>query len=326
MRSTFSVDAQVSEVFRVLTSIYFQIPTFSIELGDFFFDYSLYEKVFFWAGKYNLSWGISPNFGFTNLLARIPSDEYRDQYSGYYDRESYIVKADIPFGIGGLQFLAMSRANIKANVMPGWRHIGYGAKYNLAFRWADFDLGFFYHDYMPFRGFLSIKTTIGNTELYNEWLASDILEPEKFSGAVNIGFIHDFFENKLSVNGEFFYNAEGNALWYRPATIIREASPSPFLEGPNLALNLFYRFGGKGRPRIFVQNFYAPLEESIRVIPGFLLSPWPNVDFSVAVQMDLGSKDGYYHKNPDDPVFPDKPRHFIVAVLLSFNGSVRAGY
>jgi len=326
LRADYTIDAQISQIFRVKSVLYFELPKFSMKLGDFFFDYTLYDSIFIRAGKYNLSWGISPNFEFTNLLARIPGGDYHkaDAYRNYYNGDSFIVRADVPVGIGGFQFLAISRANLLySDVMPGWLHIGYGAKYNLALRWADFDLGFLYHDYMPFRAFLSIKTTIGNTELYNEWLAVDIQRPEDTSGALSIGFIHEFFNKKLRVNGEFFYNAEKGAEWYRPETIIREAETSPFVEGPNFALNLLYRFGGKGNPRVFIQSLYAPLDESARVTPGFRLTPWPNIDFYIAAPLDLGVQDGYYYTHPEDTT---DTRHFRLVMLITIKGSARAAY
>jgi hypothetical protein len=47
MSSSFVIDAQISETFRVLTNIKFSIPPYYFGLGDFFFDYSLLNKVFF---------------------------------------------------------------------------------------------------------------------------------------------------------------------------------------------------------------------------------------------------------------------------------------
>jgi len=51
MSAGFGLDAQISEFFRVKTSVGFSIPNFSFSLGDFFFDYSLYDKVFFQGWK-----------------------------------------------------------------------------------------------------------------------------------------------------------------------------------------------------------------------------------------------------------------------------------
>ena len=321
MRAEYALDFQISEVFRVRNTFFFEVPNFHIRLGDFFFDYIFYDRIFLRAGKFYMAWGISPNFPFTNLLARVPSGEYHVDYEGYYRGDSYIARVDIPFGIGGLQLLAMTRADLLSSnpVTPGWRHIGYGAKYNLALRRADIDFGLFYHDFMPFRSFLSIKTTIGNTELYNEWLAANINRPEYFSGAVNFGFIHEFFDRRLMVNGEIFYNREGDSFWRRPESILREADIFSFIEGPNFALNLLYRIRGKGNPRIFVQGLFAPAENSARLIPGFRLTPWQNAEFYFAVPMDLGSASGFYRQNPEDP----HGRNFSVVMLLNFSGSTR---
>ena len=325
MRTDFTTDAQISETFRVKNVLYFEVPGFSLKLGDFFFDYTLYDTVFIRAGKFSQAWGISPNFQFTNLLARIPGDDYQKQYQYFYKGDSYLARADVPIGIGGIQLLAITRANLlRSNAeMPGWRHLGYGAKYNLAFRWADFDLGFLYHDYMPFRGFLSIKTTLGNTELYNEWLAVDFLKPDDFSGAANIGFVHEFFDRKLRINGEFFYNAEKGAEWYRSETVIMDATTSPFIEGPNFALNLLYRFGGKGNPRIFIQSLYGAWEDTARITPGLRLTPWPNIELYVAFPLNLGVQTGYYYVDPEET---NDRRHFKLVTLLTIKGSVRAAY
>ena len=309
MRADFGLDAQISEIFRVRSVFYFTIPAYNFTLGDFFFDYSIYDRIFLRAGKYNLSWGISPNFAFSDLLARVPADGYRGQ--------PYVLKADIPVGIGGIQLLALTRANLMRNVIPGWKDIGFGGKFNLAFPWADFDLGVFYLNRMPMRGFFSIKTTLWDTEIYNEWLGvKDVHEKSDMSGAVNLGFFRDFFGRKFSVNGEVFYNAEGNAYWYRPETNYREAEISPFINGFNLALNLIYRFDGKGSPRVFIQSLYAPQQKSAHLVPGFRISPWTHAELYLAVPMSLGSRDGYYYSHTEDPL----NRPFSVVLMLTLKG------
>jgi hypothetical protein len=314
MTAKFGLDAQISEFFRVKTLIGFSIPNFTIKLDDFFFDYSLYDKVFFRGGKYNHSWGISPNYSFANLLSRVPK-------KGLWG-DSYIFKADVPIGIGGIQALALTRANLAGGILPGWSDIGYGAKYNLALRWADFDIGVFYQEGMALRGFMSIKTTIGKTELYNEWMAVIHSDNEAASGAGNVGVVRDFFGGKLSVNGELFYNAEKDSYWYRPESGFREADTSPFVEGFNVALNLLYRFGGKLNPRLFLQMFYTPLQNSAQVVPGFRLSLWPYIEFYFAVPMGLGDRNSYYYSHTADP--HDRP--FSVVMLLTLTGGVRAVY
>jgi hypothetical protein len=324
MRSDFNIDAQISEIFRVYTRFFFEIPLFSIQLKEFFADYNIYDHVFLRAGKYDLTWGISPNYDFTNLLSRVRQ--------GMTSGDSFIAKVDIPVGIGGFQFLILTRANLMGGVELERQYLAYGGKFNLALRMADFDLGVFYqedqkddagivYEGIDLRSFLSIKTTVFNTELYNEWLAAvDVDEPETISGAVNLGFARTF--NKLTAGAELFYNAEGNALMYQRETMIKKADTLPFIKGFNMALNLLYRFGGKGNPRLFFQTLYAPEQESARLVPGIRISPFPHTELSFAVPMALGSKDGYYYQHTPDT----KDRPFAIVVLFSIKGGVRSGY
>jgi hypothetical protein len=322
LRSSLGMDAQIDKSLRVISNIYFEIPNFSFRLGDFFFDYNLYDFVFFRGGKYAHSWGISPNYNFTDLLARIPP---RIANPG----ESFIIKADVPTGIGGFQVLAMTRADLMISNPPAPKleDFGFGGKYNLALRAVDFDVGIFYQEGMALRNFLSVKTTLWKTELYSEGLAAiDVHEPDNISGAVSIGFVREFFEDKFSVNGEFFYNAEKGAYWYRPESNIREAGSVPFIEGLNLAINLRYKFGGKADFRLFTQLRYAPLENSAQLIPGFMLTPWPHIDLYFAVPMALGDKDGYYSRNTLTVDLDGKPIPFRIMILISLSGSIRYGF
>ena len=314
MRANFGLDAQISEVFRTKTVVYFEIPDFKFSLGDFFFDYNLYNYVFIRAGKYDNIWGISPNYAFTNLLSRVPVDGP----SG----DSFLFKADIPVGIGGFQLLAQTRTDLMSGVTPDLSDIGYGGKYNLALRWVDMDVGAFYQNNMPLRSFLSLKATLGTTELYNEWLAVSPEKPADFSGAFNLGFIQDFFNGKLTANGELFYNAEKNAYWYKPETTIRSAEVFSYIDGLNLAFNLIYRFDAKSNPRLFIQALYAQKDRSAQLVPGVRLNPFPHSELYIAVPMSLGSKDGYYYYNTPDL----NNRPFCIVLLLTLKGGVNAGF
>jgi hypothetical protein len=322
MRGIFGVDAQISESFRAKSEVYFDIPGFAFILGDFFFDYKIYDAVFLRGGKYNHSWGISPNYGFTNLLSRVPREgDWRD---------SFIFKADVPVGKGGFQALAMTRFNLMySSELPKLKDFGFGGKYNLALSQVDLDTGIFYQEGMALRAFLSVKTTLWNTELYSEGLiAIDVNEPSNISGAGNIGFGRDFFGGKFGVNGELFYNAEKDTYWYHPETNIREAGTSPFIEGFNIALNLFFKPWEKGNPRLYLGTLYAPEQNSARLIPGFRLSPWEFVEFYFAVPMSLGSKKGYYYNNTVTTATQNenKPLPFAVIFMITLKGGVQFGY
>jgi hypothetical protein len=315
MTANISIDARLSEVFRVITVFDCNIPGFNLTLGDFFFDYNLLNTVYIRAGKYEHSWGISPNYGFTNILSRVPGGK---KYG-----TSYIIKTDIPIGVGGIQALALTRTNLADNEMPGWGDVGFGGKYNLAFRWADFDMGIFYQDSMALRGFLSIKTTVLNTELYNEWLVAVNTHSDNAAGfAANFGFVRDFFGNKLTLNGEFFYNGEKGGEYYRPETSMLKEATLSFVEDFSLALNMLYRFGGKGNLRFFTQILYAPVQSSAQLVPGLRLNPLSHIDIYLAVPFALGRKTGYYYENTADP----SNRPFSIILLVTITDNVQVGY
>ena len=322
MGSSLSINAQISETFRVISVFTYQIPGFSFALGDFFFDYNILDKVFIRAGKYEQSWGISPNFTFTNLLSRvsIPIDENFPPAAG----QSYTAKFDIPIGIGGLQLISLTRYNIaEEKKAPPKEYFGFGGKFNLAFTWADFNLGMYYQEYMATRGFLSIKTVVFNFDIYNEWLlAYNNHTDNSIKFAFNFGISKSFFDNKLEINAEYFFNGEETTYYYRPEIEFRESDTPPFLEGNNFALNLIYRFKGQINPRIFARLLYG--DESYSLITGLRISPLSNIEIYFAVPMVFGNKESYYYKNSFNVL--DQHRPFSFVLYVSFSGGVRAGY
>jgi hypothetical protein len=322
MRGAIGLDAQIHESFRVKSDMYFDIPGFAFLLGDFFFDYKIYDKVFIRAGKYNLSWGISPNYGFTNLLTRVPK--------GYDARDSFIFKADIPVGKGGFQFLTLTRFNLMYSwALPEKEDFGVGGKYNFALRLVDLDFGIYYQEGMVMRSFLSAKTTLWSTEFYSEALvAMDIHDSSNLSGAWNLGFGRSLFNWRFSINGEIFYNAEQDTYWYHPETKIREAGTSPFIEGFNIALNLYYKLWDTGNTRLYLGTLYAPSQKSARLVPGLRFNPLSNIEVYFAVPMTFGERDGYYYKNTVTMAAQNgwKPLPFQVLFLVTLNGGVQFGH
>ena len=315
VRFRFDLDTQISEILRVRSSLFFTLPGYDIELREFFFDYTLFDRIFFRGGRFNHSWGFSPNFAFTNLIARVPDASHTD--------DPFMLRANIPVGIGGFQFLALTRRDLLYGDDVRHSDVGYGGKFNLALRWADIDIGAFYQETMPLRGFLSIRTTIGQTEWYNEWLgAVDLNRPQNVGHAVNLGFFRDFFRSRITVNGEVFYNSERGTYWHSPETSIREADTFLFNDGLNFAFNVIYRFRGRSAPRLFVQALYAPAQNSAQLVPGFRLTPWEHLELYFAVPMALGCRDGHYYRNTGDP---QGNRPFAIVMLLTLRGSIRIG-
>jgi len=324
MITSLSLDAQISEDFRAISNINYEIPGAYFYMGDFFFDYKLYNTVFFRGGKYNMTWGISPNYGFTNLLIRVPK--------GAPNGDSYIFKADVPINYGGFQVLTMTRINLANSIiLPKLSDFGYGIKYNFAHRFIDLDIGLFTQEEMPYRGFLSIKTTIKKLELYNEWVAAVDRETYDTELSFNVGFAINFFDNKLDINGEIYYNGEKDAYWYQHKTDVKEAASYSFINGTNIALNIQYKLKLKGDPRFFLQMLYIPMEQSAQIIPGFILSPWNNVDFCLSVPMGIGNRDGYYYNNTvndsyDIDTGKSRPLPFAVTLSVRVSGGVSFGH
>jgi len=323
MRSTLDINAQISEALRVKSVFKVEIPYETkgilFTLGDFFFDYNFFDRVFLRAGKYELGWGVSPNFGFTNLLSRIAFQQ--DPPAPSSDGPSYIIKFDVPAGIGGIQLLAQTRVRIIDGQVPTRDFIGFGGKINLAFRWADFNFGVYYQNFMATRGILSVKTSIWDTDFYSEGLvAYNNHSDNTFNFAFNLGFSKGLFNNKLDINGELFYNSEGSTYYFSPETNFHKEQTSPFPEGFNAALNILFRADEFWNMRIFTRFRYG--EESFSIIPGLRITPLPNIEVYLAVPIALGSKNGIYYTESKNIQGDHRP--FSIVLYVSIKGSVQA--
>ncbi|MDR0387300.1 MAG: glycoside hydrolase family 76 protein, partial [Treponema sp.] len=208
---------------------------------------------------------------------------------------------------------------------PSFQEIGFGGKYNFAFPWADIDLGLYYHKTMPLRGLVSVKSTIRNTELYSEAVGSIGHETwDDFRFSANIGFLRNFFAERITLNGEVFYNGENDAVWFKPETDLQDADVTPFIKGFNGAVNVLYRPrpGGWKDLRLFAQCLFSFEEHTAYLVPGFSIAPVPHVNIYTAVPLALGSRDGtYYTRNADN-----QNRPFTIVFLVSVNGSYHFGH
>jgi len=345
MRHSFTIDSQVSEAFRVSSRVFFEIPNFRFAFGEFFFDYNFYDTVFIRSGMFSANWGISQNYNFTNLLRYIPPErEARPAIPATpynpgrparpretFNRTPLIFRADIPSGIGGLQLLALTRANVLGNIDATTitrEDVGFGGRYNFTFRQTEFDMGMFYQESMPFRTFLSVSTSFRNTDWYSEgMLAFD--EGTGPRGAVNFGFTRFLLNGNFIVNGELFYNATPEARFRHPGTpLLQDGYVTHFIEGLNVALNLFHQSPHiRGNPRLALQYRFALSENSGLLIPSFRIEPWQNIELLFAVPMALGSRGGYYYRHTmriADTVATGerRPIPFSVMMLVSLRGSV----
>ncbi|MDR0599860.1 MAG: hypothetical protein LBG84_07265 [Treponema sp.] len=311
MEALLALDFQISEHLRVWNSFYFSIPDHAIfSLKEFYFDYDMGKILFLRGGQYAINWGISPNFPFANLPARIP-----ERLSG---GDSYGAKLELPIGIGGLQFLVMTREGFLADKgSPRFEEFAYGLKCNLAFPSVDIDMGYLFHMEMPKRFSLSVKTTLGDTEWYTEGLMALPYGGDnnfRFSGSA--GFLRDFFSGKLTLGGEAFYNGERGVTYYwRDKSDLRDAESDPLFEGLNGALNFIFRPGFLGM-RVFTRCLYSMEEKSAQLVPGISIKPGSLITTTLSVPMVLGRRDdnNYYRHNVDTE---NRPFSIILGIRIS---------
>jgi hypothetical protein len=349
MKSTFSLDFRISPTLRVHQTFQLDFPDYKLDVREFFADYNLIEAAFFRVGKHTVNWGVSRNFPYTNLPIMIPPEQNRlDKLSDSGDPiwidsidhskgaikqdpgDPYAMKADIPIGIGGVQFLMMSRPGfIRDQDNPELKEFGYGFKYNLAFDRADIDIGTLYHSKMPYRSFLSVKSTLPfGTEIYSEgllavfpdnWAKQNI--PENWTEknwSFNIGLFDEFFGRVLTINLEYFFDGERQSQWLKPENSFQQQEVFPFIYGHNGAVNLGYR-PALGPVRFFAQCLYNFNEKTAQLVPAVQFNPVSNLKIYLGVPMALGRRDGtYYTRNADK-----NNRPFSIVMAVSFEGGYR---
>jgi hypothetical protein len=346
MSADLALDIQLSEVLRVQQSVKIEILDPEIKIKEFFFDYNIAQKVFVRAGQFDLNWGQSHNFQFTNLLARIPASDMvntDDVFSPKY------IKINIPVGIGGFEGVLSGRFVDNFSTVQA-KDIGYGLKFNIIAPRVDMDIGAFYHRLMPLRAFFSLQTTVlKSTELYTEALISvphdnilnrdpqrnaltfNEVRPQDISLSGTLGAFQSFFNDKLMLNGEIFYFGEKNAaaLDKDEVDILSDGEKVVgILQGLNTALNIRYQPGGLRGLGFGLSFRWAFHDDSGQVIPAIYCSPAKHVTISIAAPMALGNKwrdDGeltyYYTHNPDN-----SGRPFSVIFAISLSGNYRFGY
>jgi hypothetical protein len=348
MSADLVLDIQLSEVLRVQQSIKFEILDPEVKIKEFFFDYNIKQKVFIRAGQFDLNWGQSHNFQFTNLLARIPPNynmDTNDVFSPKY------IRINVPVGIGGFEGVFSGRFVENFSTMRA-RDIGYGLKYNIIRPRVDMDVGVFYHILMPLRGFFSLQTTVlKSTELYTEALVSvphdsfligdphreditfDNVQWRDISYSATLGASQTFFDDKLVLNGEIFYSGEKNAAVLDKDAVETDILSNDenivdILQGINTAFNIRFKPGWRVSLGFGLSFRWAFHDNSGQIIPAIYWTPAKHITLSIAVPMALGNRLGddgektyYYTHNPDNS---GRPFSIIFAVSLSSN--YRFGY
>jgi hypothetical protein len=346
MSADLALDIQLSEVLRVQQSIKFEILDPEVKIKEFFFDYNINQQVFIRAGQFDLNWGQSHNFQFTNLLARIPSNYDVDTNNVFSPK---YIRITVPVGIGGFESVFSGRFVDNFSTVRA-KDIGYGLKYNIIRPRVDMDVGVFYHRLMPIRSFFSLQTTVmKSTELYTEALVSvphdSLLAGDTESESVTfdkvsfgdvslsatLGVYQAFFDDKLILNGEVFYSGEKDAAALSKDEIDLLSSGEKvvgILQGINTALNLRFQPGWRGDFGIGLSFRWAFHDNSGQIIPAIYCTPSKHVTLSIAVPMALGNrldengqKTYYYTHNPDN-----SSRPFSIIFAVSLNSNYRFGY
>jgi hypothetical protein len=319
MTATIGLDIQPSRYLLVRQSFSFAIPSPPLSIKEFFFDYNFMDKFFIKAGKFDAVWGVSPNFPFANLLARIPLDAENPG-------DPYLAKLSIPVNIGGFELIMLTRPGYIDLQNPRLENFGQGIKYNLALQKWDMDIGFFYFERIPFRGFISLKTTLfKNIEFYTEAMGNVVAESwDGFGISGSMGFITDFFDEKLRVNIEVYYNGEGDASSLRRNNLLTdEQEDFRLFKGFNSAFNLSFRPGGIEKLHIIFSYLHAFEKESALIIPAIAFEPAEHIELYFGIPMAAGSRneDSYYRHNADT-----NNRPFSIVMAVKIKGSYKYGH
>ncbi|MDR0540512.1 MAG: hypothetical protein LBG74_08470 [Spirochaetaceae bacterium] len=322
LSATLGLAIQPSRFLRVRQTITFTIPTVQqsdipILFKEFFVDFNIINALYFRVGKFEQHWGHSPNYPYADLLAHVPIDITKPG-------DAYAMRADIPIGVGGLQFVIMARPSLFANPEePKIQELGYGLKFNLAVPFIDIDIGAYFHKNMPLRFFLSMnKTVFRQMEVYAESMLSyqntlDVTSPlDKMQFSYSIGFINDFFDRRLIINGEFYYNDEKTDKALSDNYIRKEEKNEILLlTGYNSALNINIRPGVFWNTSFFVNFLYSYNINSGQVVSGVRFEPVRHLQIYLTTQTALGTNadNTYYRKNLDTA---NRPFAFsIIAVV-----------
>lgn len=217
------LDFNLSREMRVYQKWNTSTPNPTLTCSTFYVDYFPTDVLSARAGIFNLTWGESENFSNTNIIARLP-----DNFSG--SSKSLAFKINIPWEIGGLELLALTKQGFWENTSPSLKDYGFGVRLMTPFTTGDLTLSWYAHPDLNMRFSGSYKTTLfGKVEAYGEGLMAidkdmvnggdytenlteDGEEDDPVDYAINLGIYTKFFNDKLSVGGEYLYNGEESEL------------------------------------------------------------------------------------------------------------------
>jgi hypothetical protein len=145
---------------------------------------------------------------------------------------------------------------------------------------------------------------------------------DNVSFSADFGLVQSFFNDRLSVNGELFWNGEDDAFYFNPQTELEDAVSSPFFPGLNAALNLVFKPGWIWNLRFALAGRWVLDTNSAYILPGLSLDPLPHVNVSLGFPIALGGREGHYYRNNRDR----NNRPFGIALLVNLSGGYHRSF
>jgi hypothetical protein len=300
LKSALSLDFNLSRELRIYQTWSLSTPTLVLSAGEFFADYNPVPLVTFRAGRFGQTWGESKNFSHTNLIARLP-----ENFTG--STNTLALRMTLPWKTGGIEFLSLTRMGSWENpTQPALQDFGWGIRINPPLDFVDLTLSGFAHPDLNMRGTLSLKTTLfDKLETYGEGLISldkDLKAGRNYSDNVtadgnednpidlsaNLGVYTDFFQGRLSLGAEYFYNGEESEL-------DTAGGKWDLYWGHNLAA---YAGWKQGSWELFSYGRYNMNENTGLIGPGFNWFITDNTTMQLGSSWAWGDS-GYAASNPD---------------------------
>ena len=326
-QSSMSLNFRIAPVFKVHLAFKYAFPTFKVEIGEFFADYSFKDVVYMRAGRFNINWGVSRYYPFTNLTARLP-DSYADHplIAGdeeLHNADSYGLRFTMPVGTGGFDLLGFTRNGFMEDPgKPSMNEVAWGGTYNLAIPAFDITIGGLYMKYNPdresldSRAFASLKTTLFHTvEAYTEAVITlpheDSGDENELTYGVNVGFLYGFFQQQFQLSGEYYYNTETEQLSVK-------GSEFPLIYGHNIAAGIAYD-PKKIKFKVYARVNYNVNENTGIVIPGLSWNPLKFFSLTALVPVIFGDPEGTYMKLQPTINNNNQAAHLVIMAIFSGN-------
>jgi hypothetical protein len=309
MASWLKLKTRISPALQMVCKVTFEYPGFAFDLSECFIEYNLLDTFFLTAGRQTVNWGTSRFYPFTNLPARMP--DIFPKTAGTTDSDKpFLIKGNLPVGIGGFTAMAYSRRGYFEVVgTPELSEMGYGFLYNGAFNNLDFTVGAWWQEMLDTRLVWWLGTTLfDKVDLYTEGLIT-LYEDNSLAFDANLGFLFELMQRKIQITGEYCYIGEEVNL----DMFDRDYDLVP---GHNLAAGVSWKLF-RNKIRLYAQFLYNIDSDTGLLLPGATFDFFNNLTFGFHLPVILGPDTGeYFINNPDK-----KDRRFFFAATIRIKGN-----